>query len=103
MKYDVDYFLNKFAAIDEEYWCTGAMEKTINGVIRHCAMGHCGAKDRGPNSSGELNALRGLLPGTITDINDGHVPSRYPQNNPRERIINALCDVRERKYGRYRG
>lgn len=101
MKYDVDYFLNKFEAIPEEKWITGDLE--FNGC--HCALGHAGVVDNGSQwvETEESIALAILLGGNMNispydrfrvvyRINDNKV--RYNHETPKQRILAALNDVK---------
>lgn len=90
MKYDVDYFINKFEAIPEEEWGTG----TYNNLEgQKCAYGHCGA----PYNTEETEALdkiRGPGNWAIATINDGKCPL-YNQDTPKQRILAALNDLKK--------
>lgn len=44
MKYDVDYFIEKFEAIPEEKWIKGGTYD-FAGTGNHCVLGHCGIKN----------------------------------------------------------
>ncbi len=92
-KYDVDYFLNKFAAIDEEYWC----EYEFRKGEQRCVLGWCGMNtERDWRPTPEARALIDILGQWPANINNGD-NLRYQQAHPRARIINALCDVKESK------
>lgn len=93
--YTVEHFIQKFEAIPEDSWCVGQF-KTNDG--KHCALGHCAVYDGFISDSPEAIALchifmekQGIL--DTTGINDGKDP-RYQQNNPKERILAALRDVK---------
>lgn len=90
MKYNVDYFIEKFEAIPEHKWIRG--EYGVNGF--HCAFGHCGAVHGIHDFSHlpEAEALLSILFNTAM-INDGCVED-YPQSTPKKRILAALYDIK---------
>lgn len=86
MKYDVNYFINKFSAIPEERW-------TVRNYIlgnKRCALGHCGMGII--FTSREALALIALfkskLDVRVSWVNDGKYASLG--RTPKERILNAL-------------
>jgi hypothetical protein len=92
MKHDADYFLKKFEAIPEGQWCVGMFTDEKN---RHCALGWCESK----KEQSELERLFKKLNLTVPSVND-YRHTDYPQPTPRQRIIAALCDIRETKLRR---
>ncbi len=90
MTMDAQYFINKFTAITEDRWTIKTFSDRLG---RCCAMGHCG----GP-STDEAEWLEyrfrqlGL---TVFQVNDGSDP-RYQQPTPKQRILAALRDAKER-------
>lgn len=102
MKYDVDYFLNKFQAIPEVRWTTG---KFVRGNKR-CAGGHCGMGKQ-PKQTEEYTHLERLFAllsvSSVTaekmycivpHINDGQT-NEYQQPTPKQRIMAALYDIKK--------
>ena len=96
MKYDVDYFINKFEAIPEEQWCTGAFSLCDeNENTQHCALGHCGYGVGTKTVEGE--ALISLFePELLPMINDDR-SIEYSQSTPKQRILAALYDIKKSK------
>ena len=92
MKYDVDYFINKFKAIPLNKWCC---DDYINEDGKCCALGHLGLRDFS-GTSDETTALEFLLDFKVPEINDGFV-YKYKQSNPRSRILAALNDIKQAK------
>jgi hypothetical protein len=102
MKYDANYFINKFEAIPEDKWITG----NYGTEDRHCALGHCGVSRVFNNNNvkidfhatSEGSALWCLFNRThvssVIGINDGRHPD-YQQPTPKQRILAALYDIRE--------
>jgi len=94
-EYTLEYFIAKFEAIPEDKWTTAT---TGDSEGRHCAMGHCGAKNSSfdaPIHNEEVKSLL-LLTGqekdrfpTITHVNDDTYPFRYGKT-PKQRVINYL-------------
>lgn len=91
MTYDVDHFISKFEKTKEEEWWT---EDFTDGSGRYCALGHCGQTNLQDTEEGE--ALNDILSYQADEINDGLDP-RYPQPTPRQRILAALRDIKEKK------
>jgi len=63
MKYDIQYFIDKFEAIPENKWIKGTVYDTNSG--RCCALGHCGVRETSPANSKwiqteEANALENI-------------------------------------------
>ena len=40
--YDIDYFINKFTQIPDDYWICGSLYTKSEEKIMSCALGHCG-------------------------------------------------------------
>lgn len=109
MKYDVDYFIAKFEAIDNENW----IERELGSFSNHCTYGHCGIRIDSDVPTNEAVFLSVLvdryikkydftdyifenLSWSVVDINDGNHPS-YTQSTPKQRILAALYDIREKE------
>lgn len=91
-KYDVQYFIDKFEAIPEEKWCVGVY--VSGNDERMCALGHCGQYAvRTPESRGLIDVLGSVT--EVAEINDGKHPG-YLQPTPKQRVLAALRDVREK-------
>lgn len=96
--YDVDYFINKFEAINSDDWGT-------NNLDNHCTFYHCGARN-GENWTNNKEVL-GLINivsdnrddglGTILTINDNWVGNKIKGNTPKERILNYLYQIRDKQ------
>jgi hypothetical protein len=91
--YTAQYFIDKFEAIPEEEWCTGA----ISYEGKHCAYGHCGYMH---THTDESSALRGLFQKLerftfVTEVNDCK-EAPYLQETPKQRILAALRDIVEK-------
>src|ERR1043165_3578385 len=98
--YDVDYFIAKFEAIPREKWITHFFWRDSDNC--GCALGHCGWRinladryNRQTHSpvTAEGHALRALLP-EIMEINDGDGEYSELGNHPRDRVLQALYDVK---------
>lgn len=97
MKYDVEFFINKFEAIPEDKWCT---HRFGDGEGRHCALGHC--EGEGWAITEETSALIGIsnkysIPifgdlCTIAAINDGCLDNT---GTPKQRVVNFLKQVKQ--------
>lgn len=95
--YNVDYFINKFQAIPEEKWISGAF---INAKGNCCALGHCGARGNGNKNNEELNALLIISASAhscMDTINDGQCNS-YRQETPKKRVLAFLMDIKKAQY-----
>jgi hypothetical protein len=97
MKYDVDYFINKFSAIPDNLWIT----QVLTGWGAHCALGHCDVTETHlmVGLPDEARVLAELLGGderwqNVATINDGE-DARYTQPTPKARILAALADVKK--------
>lgn len=101
-QYDYDYFIQKFSAIPEERWTSGALFRDYENTA--CAIGHClpwGNHEAWKAKHSEARALAKVLfgsdsddsVGNIANINDGRFTG-YPQHTPKARILAALNDVK---------
>jgi len=99
MLYDIDYFIKKFEAIPEQYWCVASLSDMVpyggSFIQAHCAFGHCGIKTTTTiNFSPEAYALKLIFRKhrhDVTAVNDGLDPLyNYNKGSPRERILLAL-------------
>lgn len=102
MKYDVEYFINKFETIPEEQWCMYEFE---NSIGQRCALGHCGIttknvsellNPRHPRQEGsELHKLiERFFQVSVFDINDGHDTFGISGNTPKDRMLSALNTIK---------
>lgn len=96
-QYDAQYFIEKFEAIPEDRWTTG---EYVNSSKQCCALGHCGFRNnKNQIWTPEGEALVSLFDdgglGIIDGVNDGHDP-RYRQPTPKQRVLAALRDAKER-------
>lgn len=102
MQYNVDYFINKFEAIPHRLW---TIEKYQRGDGTCCALGHCGEDDTNFATDGTplpgwtkegraLSRLFGQAGWDIAMVND-RADDRFPQNNPRDRVLAALHRMKE--------
>ena len=87
MKYDLDYFIDKFEAIPEERWCTNTY---LNGK-QSCVLGHCGERD---NWSTEESEKLCKITNCITGVNDGLPPYNRYGSNPKQRVITYLKELK---------
>ncbi len=97
MKYDVDYYINKFSAIPSRKWTTGDFN---NDKGRKCALGHCqvGMRDNWSPEANQLNLMfrdafwyEGVVLNVLTEINDGTVEGSLSLGkHPKTRILAAL-------------
>jgi len=60
MKYDIQYFIDKFEAIPAEKWTRGVVYDASNDT--YCALGHCGIREAGGRwtKTEEANALENI-------------------------------------------
>lgn len=105
MKYDVDYFIQKFEAIPEDLWCMG----TLTLGDKHCALGHCGVRNIQTEGSEALLSIfaeastilkeKGVIKWHlhVAGVNDGGTwaTTLFKQNTPRERILAALNYIKD--------
>ncbi len=93
MNYTVDYFIQKFEAIPEEWWCVTLYTRGE----QKCALGHCGVSMKDDTEEGEaLSYLFISNFGMASTINDGG-DSRFPQATPRARILAALQRIKQKE------
>lgn len=99
MQYTKEYFIEKFEAIDEEFWTTGVlMHVTYEGKTKCCAAGFCGVIPDNKLTDECLalgKMLRYLNPDkdefeAVFLINDGICHNKKLGSTPKERILNAL-------------
>lgn len=95
MNYDIDYFLQKFEAIDEDLWTVGWFTDERNPEA-HCAFGHCGCTPANDETE-EANALdrlfraHGLRVTAVNDADESGNAGRFKQlDSPKARILAAL-------------
>lgn len=96
MNYDINHFINKFTAIDDDQWCVG---KNVDSDGRRCALGWCMMNLIGKpfqlfigNEYINLNYLAHTHLNTdMSMINDGK-DKRYKQSHPKARVLAALKD-----------
>lgn len=108
MKYNADYFINRFTSIPEDFWIIENQD--YNG--KHCALGHC---NRNKGQDAALMEVFKVLSVTVTKrshtnsykpdtkttrfdtvtcINNGHC-LEYKQATPKQRILAALYDIKK--------
>lgn len=96
--YDADYFIYKFKAIPEGEWCKGKFKYSN----KFCALGHCGARTGYVKGIPEADALSDLFEKNIceelVEINDG-TSGEYLQKSPKQRILAALRDIKDKDIG----
>lgn len=95
MKYDLEYFIEKFEAIPSNKWTT----KKFNKGECKCAFGHLGCEyacDDTKESMKLIDIIGGVL-GCITlvDVNDGKKQFDHLGSTPKERVINYLKSLRK--------
>jgi hypothetical protein len=88
-------FIDFFEGIPEDEWFVGDFVNPENPKQK-CAVGHCGVTQaRFPLATNASFILRQILDSNIGHINDGKNP-RYQQPTPKQRILAALRDAKER-------
>lgn len=92
MKYDIDYFINKFENIPDDKWTTG---KFVDGQGAKCALGHCGRNNDEAYTKESYFLSMLLAPLPVSYINDAQTV--YDQPTPKTRILAALRGKKERK------
>ncbi len=99
MEYTKEYFIEKFEAIPEDRWITGQVERWIDGIQCHCALGWTGSKETqkgGWTYTDETLALIKLFGGDISDKDNiefkavFQVNDRFRFGSPKEAILNKL-------------
>lgn len=103
MKYNLNYFIDKFSALNN--WCVG---RTRDGQGNYCALGHCGCNNLSSSLTEkakaleEAKALGSLLASYYTNhswgavvpmINDGFGEFETLADNPKDRILTALYRI----------
>lgn len=95
MNYNCDYFIRKFEAIPDELWLIGNYTDWYN-KDRHCALGHCG-RDLGIHNE-ESDTLVWLFKEEIVSfVNDGREEYKKYGETPKQRILAALYDIRDKE------
>lgn len=91
MKYNIDFFINKFEAIPENLWCTGLYS---HGEKR-CAIGHCGGNSSVNSMEADFlnDMVRINLNLFIANVNDGQC-EQYLQPTAKQRVLAALYDLK---------
>lgn len=111
--YTADYFLRKFTSIPEELWCIGNYTDPKD-PCKHCALGLCGAREKGPMVLGEYEEVHTAeshylmmmvlselgWPFTVSRINDRQT-ARFPQETPKQRILAALRYIKDKQSQNY--
>lgn len=102
MKYNKQYFIDKFTAIPNDEWAIG---KCIDDEGRKCALGHCGIRtlDKSYLDNEEaFNLVKLLTPiypkdisliadvQVVYDVNDGNLYGDREETTPKQRILEAL-------------
>lgn len=90
-KYDIDYFIAKFAAIPDDQWTT---EEFTDGNGCKCALGHCGLTPFSQGVNPEVQALVRIV-AYPARVNDGNEEYARFGSTPKERILNALKAAKE--------
>lgn len=93
MEYNVDYFIAKFEAIPEDKWCTFSF---IDYKGNCCALGHCGNRNYNEDTP-EAKELRRIMRQPVSAINDGHAAYQNLGSTPKQRIINALKQLKNER------
>lgn len=116
MNYDVNYFIKKFEAIPEKLWCIKKFKKVSLFSIKSCAQGHCMTTEFADKFKREMVSypsdvklnpewwgLVTLFGGVdnncnliVAVVNNG-VDGRYQQPTPKQRILAALYDIRDKQ------
>lgn len=101
-KKNLSYFIDKFAAIPEDKWTTGAFYRPSSDT--YCALGHLGVRtnlDKHDELRAEGKVLEALLfkhtkgKHYIPDINDNLVNAyRAYGKTPKQRVVNFLTELR---------
>lgn len=97
MIYTKEYFIEKFEAIPEAYWCVGVF---FDGD-KCCAAGHCGMGNG--KVTAESESLCRLITNhlgkdtteytsSISTVNDKG-DSRFQQDTPKQRVLAALRSI----------
>ena len=115
MQYDVDFFINKFEAIPEEFWIIDRLlDRDDNGPFnKRCALGHCEPADilsatreeyaEGHKQQDALMRLSvthfGVPIYVINNAKDTYrqgfvCPARFNQATPKQRVLAALYEIK---------
>lgn len=98
MKYDVDYFIDKFEKIPARKWFAGNYHN--DNKTKFCVLGHCG--ESVSTDTREAAALKNIfcVDGfKVAFVNDGEY-IEYPQKTPRSRILSSLRDIKKGKFNK---
>lgn len=99
-KYNKQYFIDKFSAIPSDQWIENFYSDKSGKY--HCVLGHLGAgiKNPLPRNDEEYACFNNLIWDNLKCnpifINDGF-DARYKQDNPKDRILAALNDIKDIK------
>lgn len=112
MIYDADFFLNRFRHIPEDKWCTFMLD---DGDGKHYVLGHCNVQAYVENEMSialgklfqflfpdwrqvEFEYMGADIMDLIYSVNDGS-SERFKAYGitPKERVINVLLAVKEKK------
>lgn len=100
--YTIDYFINKFERTTDYSWSYGAGSAVIKAP--NCALGKCGGL--GSEEAIELGKIvfeyskercllsHGLM-SAVWNINDDYNQIYFRGKTPKERILNALYDIKK--------
>lgn len=101
----IDHFILKFERIPGSHWSCGVFTKKKYTLwhgdldaIKHCALGHCGARGDGSANTHEALQLVDLFAKfslSVAEVNDGTGIGYKYGKYPKERILNALNQMRE--------
>lgn len=95
MKYDLDYYIERFSAIPDDQWITGEFKDNQG---RCCALGHLGERNMGDSPQDVLTLQYIALDNGnhyISNINDGEPEYLHLGNTPKERVINFLKQLKD--------
>lgn len=95
LKYDLDYFIQKFENISDESCTIGVMCKGGQGEpLKYDCLGHC-RDQHGKFNRAEQLALLSIARNPV-QCWDGRLPG-YSQATPRQRLLKLLYDLKEEK------
>lgn len=98
VKYNINYFINKFSKIPDKKWCIGGLKTYTPKGYAHCVLGHCGVSSYS-NRTKESYALDKIFLSHgygVTSVND-YGNNKFPQATPKGRILAALKSFKETK------
>lgn len=104
MRYDVDYFIDKFKAIPPSKWTTKRYTDPKD-PSKHCALGHCGMRNSRRPFPEEAYALSTLFldnyPHHVSVVNDRVKTknTKFTKKTPKGRILAALRDIKKASRG----